>query len=100
MKEYLIRHPLVFNDKNNNIIRDTLIVWLYDFHNHVNKSLGREAFPYELLELEYGQGTCETAVKDAKQIMAEVEVIWSGVYIRELKLAFAFLCGLINGGPL
>lgn len=101
MKEYLIRYPLVFNDmNNNNIIRNNLVVWLYDFHNHVNKSLGKEIFPFELLEIQYGQGMYEVAVKDAKQIMSDLEHIWSRVNMRDLKIAFGFLCGLINGGPL
>ena len=101
MKEYLLSNQLVFtNLQDSNKIRETIIVWLHNFHNNVNARLGKEEFPYELLELTYGQGMHESAVKDAKRLMIEIEGLWQGSYIRDFKLAVAYLCGLINGGPL
>jgi hypothetical protein len=100
MKEYLLSNQLVFsNNQEPNKIRETIIVWLHTFHNNVNIRLGKEEFPYELLELNYGQGMHAEAVKDAKRLMVEIEGLWQGAYIREFKLAVAYLCGLINGGP-
>jgi hypothetical protein len=100
MKEYLVSNQLVFtNIQESNKIRETIIVWLFNFHNNVNMRLGKEAYPYELLELTYGQGMHEAAVKDAKRLMVEIEGFWQGSYIRDFKLAVAYLCGLINGGP-
>jgi hypothetical protein len=101
MRDYLIQHPLVFKNKeDSNIIRSDIIDWLYHFHNHVNRSLGKKEFPYELLELTYGQGMFGEAVRDAKARFAELMVVWIGVNIREFKIAFSYLCGLIGGGPL
>ena len=100
MKEYLLSNQLVFsNNQEPNKIRETIIVWLHTFHNNVNIRLGKVEFPYELLELNYGQGMHAEAVKDAKRLMVEIEGLWQGAYIREFKLAVAYLCGLINGGP-
>ena len=63
MKEYLLSNPLIFtNTQEGNKIRETIIVWLHTFHNNVNLRLGKEQFPYELLELTYGQGMHEAAL--------------------------------------
>lgn len=101
MREYMITQPLVFKNKeDSNTIRSDIVDWLYHFHNHVNRSLGKEEYPYEMLELTYGMGMFGEAVRDAKGRFAELAVIWNGVYIRDFKIAFNYLSGLIGGGPL
>jgi len=100
MREYMIANSLVFKPTDDsNKIRSTIVEWLYNFHNHVNRSLKKEEYPYDLLELTYGQGTFGQAVRDAKSQFTELEVDWNGVYIRNFKMAFNYLCGLIGGGP-
>ena len=81
-------------------VREIIVVWLYNFHNHVNVSLGRDPFPFEMLEVMYGQGSYESAVSDAKRLLGELDGIWASVQSREWRLASSYLCSLIIGGPL
>lgn len=101
MREYINKNPLIFPPNSSSlIIRETIILWLYKFHNHVNLSNGREIFPFDQMELKYGQGFYEEAIRDAKRLISEIDELWPGVPCREWKSALSFLCGLIMGGPL
>ena len=101
MREYMAANPLVYpSGATSPIIRDTIIMWLYNFHNHVNLDTGRPVFPFDMMELEYGQGPPHIAVLEAKQLISEIDAVWAGVQSREWHLAIHYLCGLIVGGPL
>ena len=101
MKDYITKNPVQFpNTMNGALLRDTIVMWLYNFHNHVNVSNGHEEYPVDMMELKYGQGSYESAVADAKRIMAELDGMWTGVPCREWKLSISYLCSLIIGGPL
>jgi len=101
MREYLNKNPLTFPaSASGQIKRETIILWLFNFHNHVNQSLGRQPFAFDLLELEYGQGRFDEAVAHAKQIVSELDKLWVGVLSREWRMSITYLCNLINGGPL
>jgi len=82
------------------VVREIIVMWLFNFHNHVNISLGREPFPFDMMELLYGQGSNETAVTDAKRLLFELDGLWGGANSRDWKLASSYLCSLIIGGPL
>jgi hypothetical protein len=101
MRDYMNKNPLIFPSLlNGAAVRDIIVVWLFNFHNHVNVSVGREPFPFDMMELLYGQGSHESAVADAKRILSELDGLWLGVQSREWKLASSYLCSLIIGGPL
>jgi hypothetical protein len=101
MKEYMNKNPLLIPSLiPGTQVREIIVVWLYNFHNHVNVSLGRDPFPFEMLEVMYGQGSYESAVSDAKRLLGELDGIWASVQSREWRLASSYLCSLIIGGPL
>jgi len=101
MRDYMAANPLTFPvGATSAIIRDTIIFWLFNFHNHVNLDTGRAIFPFDMMELQYGQGTHDDAVIDAKRLISEIDTAWLGIRAREWRLAIHYLSGLIAGGPL
>lgn len=101
MHDYMVKNPLdLYVGMESSVIRETIILWLYKFHNHVNKTNGLDEFPFDLMEVQYGQGSHGSVVLEAKQLISEIEGIWAGAQTREWRLSIQYLCGLIGGGPL
>ena len=101
MKDYMVKNPLdIPVDSSSAVIRDTIVLWLYNFHNHVNLETGRDPFPFDLMEVQYGYGTHNIAAIEAKRTIADIDAVWAGVPAREWRLAILYLCGLIGGGPM
>ena len=101
MREYVLKVPLEFPvGASSAVIRDTIALWLYNFHNHVNLDNGRPIFPLDLMEAQYGQGTHDGAASECRRLVSEIESMWPGINSREWRKSALYICGLIGGGPL
>jgi hypothetical protein len=101
MREYILKVPLeIPANSTSAVIRDTIVLWLYNFHNVVNLDTGRPLFPFDLLEAQYGQGTHHSAALECKRLIAEIDSMWPGINSREWRKSALYICGLIGGGPL
>lgn len=95
----MARQPLIFQTGlNGDGVRDTIVMWLYKFHNSVNGSKGGDEFVFEFLRHFYGTGIHADAVVDARRVLLEIEALWPPT--SEWSAAARHLLGLIGGGEL
>ena len=101
MRQYILKVPLEFpSGATSPVIRDTIVHWLYNFHNAVNLDNGRPSFPFDLMEPQYGQGMHDSVANECKRLIVEIESMWPGINSREWRKSALYMCGLIGGGPL
>jgi hypothetical protein len=102
MGKYCMEHPIrkiVVQGSKGEDVKKAIILWVYQFHNHVNHSKGAAKFNKEHLKLFYGYGTRSDLVDDVNRTMAELDRIWINTPIRNWKESMRHLLGLISSGP-
>ena len=99
MQEYCISNPLIFpKGATGAQVRDTIVMWLYKFHNTVNQRNGTGAFEYDFLRFFYGIGTHANAVEDCRRVLKEIETLWFPLVAKPWSDSVRHLIGLIGGG--
>ena len=102
MGKYCMEHPIrkvVSEGSKGEDIRKAIILWVYQFHNHVNHDKGVAKFDKGNLRLFYGYGTRVDLADDINRTIGEIEKIWTKVPMRNFKESLRLLLGLIAGGP-
>ena len=104
MKQYLALNPVDKKLPTNYTgiqFKEHIVIWLYNFHNHVNQSRNKPAYDHTLLFEAYGTRVHVDAVNDAKRVLNELNVdLKDVVSLRSLNQALLYLIGLIGGGGL
>uniref|UniRef100_A0A6C0KX96 thiol oxidase n=1 Tax=viral metagenome TaxID=1070528 RepID=A0A6C0KX96_9ZZZZ len=101
MQTYCKQVPLGFpSGASGAVIRDTIVNWLFHFHNSVNSRKGVDSFDYEFLRPFYGLGIHADAVIDGRRVLKEIEEMWIDVPHILFGNSVRHLLGLIGGGEL
>jgi hypothetical protein len=101
MGKYCSEHPIrraIPPGANSQAVREGIIKWVHQFHNHVNKSKGSTTFDYDNLMLFYGYGTRVDLRGDINRTLGEIERLWTKVPMRHFKESLHMLLGLVYGG--
>ena len=102
MGTYCMEHPIrkvVSEGSKGEDIKKAIVLWVYQFHNHVNHSKGSAKFDKDNLKLFYSYGTRVDLTDDVNRTIGELEKIWIKVPMRNFKESLRLLLGLLAGGP-
>ena len=104
MGKYCMDHPLKravvgAAAANGGDVKNAVINWVYQFHNHVNNSKGVGKFDKKHLQLFYGYGSRSEMIADINRTVGELEKIWVNVRMHNFKMSLNYLMSLIAGGP-
>ena len=108
MGKYCMEHPLkravvgtgaTAATASGTIVKNAIIDWVYNFHNHVNNSKKVAKFDKNNLKLFYGYGSRAEMITDVNRTVDELEKIWLTVSMHNFKMALNHLKSLIAGGP-
>jgi hypothetical protein len=102
MGKYCMEHPLkraISVGATSGDVKNAIINWAYQFHNHVNNSKGVAKFDRNNLQLFYGYGSRSEMIADVNRTVSELEKIWVTVPMHNFKMSLNYLMSLIAGGP-